>query len=57
MSALFVAHDLAVVSCLCDRILVMRSGRVVEEGKTAEIIRAPREDYTRELMNSVLEMK
>ena len=57
MSALFVGHDLAVVSCLCDRILVMRDGAVVEEGPTERIIRAPGTAYTRELLDSVLELR
>ena len=56
MSAVFVSHDLAVVSSLCSRLLVMRDGRVVEAGSTAQIIRAPRENYTHQLINAVLEI-
>ena len=57
MSALFVSHDLAVVRCLCDRVVVMCDGRIVEEGPVREIIESPREDYTQNLIGSVLEVK
>lgn len=55
-SIIFVSHDLAVVSTLCDRIIVMHSGVVVEEGKTADIITAPKNEYTKELIASVMEI-
>ncbi len=56
MSAVFVSHDLAVVSCLCDRVMVLRGGAVVEEGETLRIIDAPQEEYTRSLIDSVMEI-
>ncbi|PZU91066.1 MAG: ABC transporter [Chelatococcus sp.] len=49
-AALFVSHDLAVVAQIATRIAVMRAGRIVEIGETEQIIEAPREDYTRELI-------
>jgi len=49
-AALYITHDLAVVAQLADRIMVLRHGRVVEEGPTAELIAHPREDYTRRLL-------
>lgn len=49
-AALFVSHDLAVVAQIATRIAVMRAGRIVEIGETRQIIEAPREDYTRELI-------
>ena len=56
MSLIFVSHDLAVVSSLCDRILVMRGGSVVEEGEAGKLIREPRSEYTKELIASVMEI-
>ena len=55
-SAIFVSHDLAVIRCLCDRVMIMRNGSLVEEGEVAQVIHAPREDYTRKLVASVLEI-
>ena len=56
VSMIFVSHDLAVVSTLCDRVIVMQSGAVVEEGKTEDIISAPQNEYTKELIASVMEI-
>ena len=53
-SALFVSHDLAVIRCLCDRVLILRDGVVVERGDAAQIMRAPGHEYTRRLVDSVL---
>ena len=53
MAILFVSHDLAVIAELCDRVAVMRSGEVVEQGPTGQVIAAPRHDYTRELLAAV----
>jgi peptide/nickel transport system ATP-binding protein len=50
---LFISHDLAVIGDLADRVVVMRDGRVVEEGATAEVLRAPADDYTRALLDAV----
>lgn len=52
-SIVFVSHNLAVVRRLCDRVLVMHEGRVVESGPVAELFAAPREPYTRLLLESV----
>lgn len=51
---LFISHDLAVVSCICDRVLVLRNGRMVEQGRTSELLTAPREEYTAELARAAL---
>jgi peptide/nickel transport system ATP-binding protein len=50
---IWISHDLATVSVLASRILVMYAGRVVEEGPTAEVLRAPRHPYTRGLLDSL----
>ncbi|WP_210484080.1 ABC transporter ATP-binding protein [Microvirga antarctica] len=50
---LFISHDLSVVRYLCDRVLVMYRGEVVESGRTEEVFSAPRHAYTRTLLSSV----
>jgi ABC-type dipeptide/oligopeptide/nickel transport system ATPase component len=50
LALLVVSHDLAVVAQLCDEVLVMRSGEVLESGSVDEILRRPRHDYTRALV-------
>ncbi|HEX8046010.1 dipeptide ABC transporter ATP-binding protein [Rhizobium sp.] len=50
---LLISHDLAVVSRLADRVLVMRNGEVVEEGRTQDILSAPRHPYTRQLLDAI----
>lgn len=49
-SVLIVTHDLGVVSHYCDRVSVMRSGRVLEEGTLGEVFGSPSHDYTRSLV-------
>jgi len=49
----WISHDLATVSVLASRILVMYAGRVVEEGPTADVLRTPRHPYTRGLLDSL----
>ncbi|RYF84292.1 MAG: ABC transporter ATP-binding protein, partial [Comamonadaceae bacterium] len=47
---LFITHDLRVASQICDRVIVMRKGRIVEQGDTRQVLMAPREEYTRALL-------
>ncbi|HEX4827450.1 MAG TPA: ABC transporter ATP-binding protein, partial [Xanthobacteraceae bacterium] len=54
MSYLFVSHDLNVVRLLCDRVIVMRAGRIVEQGPTEEILVSPQAQYTRDLLAAIL---
>jgi peptide/nickel transport system ATP-binding protein len=53
MSYLFVSHDLNVVRLLCDRVIVMRTGKVVEEGTAEEVLGSPKAEYTRELLTAI----
>ncbi len=51
VAALYITHDLAVVAQVADRIMVLRGGKMVELGDTAQIIHTPVEDYTRALVS------
>jgi len=53
---LFITHDFGVVSEIADRVVVMQLGRIVEQGATEEVLRNPREEYTRMLLASVPSM-
>jgi peptide/nickel transport system ATP-binding protein len=53
MSILFISHDLAVVAELCDRVAVMRQGLIVEQGPVGQVLSAPANPYTAELLESV----
>jgi peptide/nickel transport system ATP-binding protein/oligopeptide transport system ATP-binding protein len=56
LTYLFIAHDLSVIGYMCDRIAVMQSGRLVEMGERDQILKDPRDPYTRKLLNSTLEI-
>jgi peptide/nickel transport system ATP-binding protein len=52
-TSLFISHDLSVVRYLCDRILIMQKGRIVESGLAEQIWNTPRHPYTRELLDAI----
>jgi peptide/nickel transport system ATP-binding protein len=52
-TALFISHDLSVVHYLCDRILVMKQGKIIESGTADDVYHNPREAYTRELIAAI----
>jgi peptide/nickel transport system ATP-binding protein len=53
MSYLFVSHDLNVVRLLCDRVIVMRTGRIVEQGPSERLLGDPQDPYTKELLTAI----
>lgn len=55
LSILFISHDLNVVYQMCDRLLIMKDGKILEEGKTEELFQHPKESYTKQLLDTILE--
>ena len=55
MAILFISHDLRTVYTLCDKVLVMQKGVIVEEAGKEELFVNPKEEYTKLLLRSALE--
>jgi len=49
----FISHDLSVIRSICDRVVVMQSGTIVEQGRCEQVFAAPRADYTRMLLDAI----
>jgi peptide/nickel transport system ATP-binding protein len=52
-TAVFISHDLSVIRYICDRVLVMEKGRIVESGEVESVYQSPQMDYTRSLIDSI----
>jgi peptide/nickel transport system ATP-binding protein len=57
LALFFVSHDLNVVRMMCDRTIVLRNGRIVEQGESKALFDNPQTDYTRELVDAVLHFR
>jgi ABC-type dipeptide/oligopeptide/nickel transport system ATPase component len=53
VALLFITHDLGVVADVCERVMIMRAGEVVEAGPTASVFAEPAHAYTRELLDTI----
>ncbi len=53
LAMLFITHDLQVAAQVCDRLAVMRQGKIIEIGPTAELFANPQRDYTRTLLAAI----
>ena len=53
LTILFISHDLGVIRYLCDEVVVMRDGQIVERGETAQFFARPQTDYGRALLDAV----
>ena len=53
MALIFISHDLGAVRALCDRVLVLLAGRVVEEGSCRTVFADPKHAYTRKLIDAI----
>jgi microcin C transport system ATP-binding protein len=57
LAFLFISHDLRVVRALAHRVVVMKGGKVVEQGDAAQLFAHPREDYTKTLLAAALNLE
>ena len=57
LSILFISHDLSLIEQISDKVQVMKKGRIVEQGSVAQIFRDPQEEYTKQLIGAIPEVK
>jgi len=57
LSYIFISHDLKVVRAMADQVIVMRNGKVVEEGTVESIFEDPQDDYTRSLITAAFDLE
>ena len=53
LSLLFISHDLSAVAALCDRVLVLQNGRIIEQGSSEQIFNHPQQAWTRQLLDAI----
>jgi peptide/nickel transport system ATP-binding protein len=53
LTMLFISHDLSVVRYMCDRIMVMKQGRIIESGPAEEVYESPKNEYTKALIAAI----
>ncbi|MEL0219552.1 MAG: ABC transporter ATP-binding protein, partial [Deltaproteobacteria bacterium] len=53
LTILFISHDLSVIANLCEQVIVMQHGKIVEQGPVEQIFLEPKEDYTRNLISAI----
>ena len=51
LSLIFVTHDLSIIGNITERLIIMNNGKIVESGKTEEILRSPKDEYTKKLLS------
>lgn len=54
MSMIFISHDLEIINFMCDRVIVLENGKIVESGMTEEVFKNPQNEYTKKLLSSKL---
>jgi oligopeptide transport system ATP-binding protein len=57
LSYIFISHDLAVIKVMADYVMVMKNGKIIEEGVTQEIFERPKQNYTKSLITSSFNLK
>jgi microcin C transport system ATP-binding protein len=57
LAYMFISHDLKVVRALSNEVIVMKDGKVVEQGTTRQIFEAPQQDYTKALIAAAFDLK